>query len=461
MRSFKKGRAVTASFVGIGLALSLAACSDDEPGKSGEKSNADCAAYEQYGDLKGKTVSVYTSIVTPEDTPHIDSYKPFEECTGAKITYEGSKEFEAQLLVKIKSGAAPDIAYIPQPGLLSTIAKDYPDALVPASAGTVTNVDKYYSPSWKTYGTVDGTFYAAPLGANVKSFVWYSPKQFEKNGYKVPTTWDELIALSDKIVADHGADGAKPWCAGIGSGEATGWPATDWVEDLMLRTAGGEKYDQWLTNDLKFDSPEVATALGKVGEILKNEKYVNGGYGDVKSVATTTFQDGGLPIVEDTDSPLCYMHRQASFYAANWPEGTDVSEKGDAFAFYLPGLTADERPLLGGGEFAAAFADRPEVAAFQAFLASPEWNNAKAKATPAGGWVSANSGLDPANLVSPIDKLAATLLGDTTQEFRFDGSDLMPAAVGQGTFWSEMTSWLAEGKDDAAVLAAIQASWPK
>ena len=110
---------------------------------------------------------------------------------------------------------------------------------------------------------------------------------------------------------------------------------------------------------------------------------------------------------------------------------------------------------------AAAFSDRPEVAAFQAFLASPEWNNSKAKSTPAGGWVSANSGLDPENLVSPIDKLAATLLGDTTQEFRFDGSDLMPAAVGQGTFWTEMTSWLAEGKDDAAVLSAIQASWPK
>ena len=460
MRSFNKGRAFTASVVGLGLALSLAACGSDDEKKTGTPgASGDCAAYEQYGDLKGKTVSVYTSIVTPEDTPHIDSYKPFEECTGAKITYEGSKEFEAQLLVKIKSGAAPDIAYIPQPGLLSTIAKDYPDALVEASAGTVANVDKYYSPSWKTYGTVDGTFYAAPLGANVKSFVWYSPKQFEKNGYTVPTTWDELIALSDKILADHGAEGAKPWCAGISSGEATGWPATDWLEDMLLRTSGGDVYDKWLTNEVKFDSPEVKEALAKVGEILKNPDYVNGGYGDVASIATTTFQDGGLPLVEE--EPLCYMHRQASFYAANWPEGTEVSETGDAFAFYLPGLTADKRPLLGGGEFAAAFSDRPEVAAFQAFLASPEWNNSKAKSTPAGGWVSANSGLDPENLASPIDKLAATLLGDTTQEFRFDGSDLMPAAVGQGTFWTEMTSWLAEGKDDAAVLSAIQASWPK
>lgn len=113
---------------------------------------------------------------------------------------------------------------------------------------------------------------------------WYSPKQFEKNGYKVPTTWDELIALSDKILLDHGAEGAKPWCAGIGSGEATGWPATDWLEDMLLRTSGGDVYDKWLTNEVKFDSPEVKEALAKVGEILKNPDYVNGGYGDVASI---------------------------------------------------------------------------------------------------------------------------------------------------------------------------------
>ncbi len=153
------------------------------------------------------------------------------------------------------------------------------------------------------------------------------------------------------------------------------------------------------------------------------------------------------------------MHRQASFYAANWPEGTDVSEEGDVFAFYFPGKTADSKPVLGGGEFVAAFADRPEVAAFQAYLSSPEWSNAKAIATPTGGWVSANSGLDPNNLVSPIDKLSFELLSDTSQDFGFDASDLMPGAVGAGSFWTEMTKWIAEGKSDAEVLAAIQASW--
>ncbi|GEL95425.1 alpha-glucoside ABC transporter substrate-binding protein [Cellulomonas composti] len=455
-----------AAATGAALALVLTACGgndDPEPGATGDGDggDADCAAYEQYGDLSGKTVTVYTSIVSPEDQPHIDSYKPFEECTGATISYEGSKEFEAQLLVRLEAGSAPDIAYIPQPGLLQTIVQDYPDTIVPASEGTSANVDEFFSPSWKTYGSVDGTFYAAPLGANVKSFVWYSPKQFEANGYDIPETWDDLIALSDKIVADHGADGAKPWCAGIGSGDATGWPATDWLEDMVLRTAGGDVYDKWITNDVKFNDPQIATALEKVGEILRNPDYVNGGLGDVSSIAATTFQDGGLPILaEDGKDPLCYMHRQASFYAANWPAGTNVAEDGDVFAFYFPGLDAGTRPVLGGGEFVAAFSDRPEVAAFQAFLASPEWANAKAVSTPNGGWVSANSGLDPKNLVSPIDQLSATILGDTTQEFRFDASDLMPAAVGAGSFWTQMTAWIAEGKSDADVLDAIQASWP-
>lgn len=454
----RRGTALVASVAGLGLLIT--ACSggdtpgDDDTAAGGD---TDCAAFEQYGDLSGTTVSVYTSIVAPEDQPHIDSYKPFEECTGATVAYEGSKEFEAQLLVRLEAGNPPDIAYIPQPGLLQTIVGDFPDAVAPVSEAAEANVDEFYAASWKGYGTVDGTFYGAPLGANVKSFVWYSPAVFEENGYEVPTTWDELIALSDQIVADHAAEGKKPWCAGIGSGDATGWPATDWLEDLVLRIAGGDVYDQWINHEIPFNDPQIAEALGEVGSILKNDEYVNGGLGDVSSIASTTFQDGGLPILTNG---LCFMHRQASFYAANWPEGTDVSSDGDVFAFYLPGPDADTRPLLGGGEFVAAFADRPEVAAFQAYLTSPEWSNAKAIATPSGGWVSANSGLDPANLTSEIDQLSAELLADTEQEFRFDASDLMPAAVGAGAFWTEMTAWIANDKSDDAVLDSIEAAWP-
>ncbi|GAA4352624.1 ABC transporter substrate-binding protein [Angustibacter luteus] len=429
----------------------LTACGSNDDDSSSSASSTDCAAYKTYGDLKGKTVSVYTSIVAPEDQQQIDSYKPFEECTGATIKYEGSKEFEAQLPVRVKGGNAPDIAIVPQPGLLKTLVatgkvKKAPDA-------TAANADKWFGPDWKGYGTVDGTFYAAPLGANVKSYVWYSPSAFKDKGYEVPQTFADLMTLTQKITDDNGKGSA--WCAGIGSGDATGWPATDWLEDMLLRTGGVDVYDQWVNHEIPFNDPKVADALAKVGGILKNPNFVNGG--DVKSIATTTFQDAGQPILDGS----CWMHRQASFYAANWPEGTKVGPDGDVWAFYFPAVDpAQGKPVLGGGEFITAFADRPEVQAFQTYLSSDTWANNKAKATPAGGWVSANKGLDVNNLVSPLDKLSAQILQDPKAKFRFDGSDQMPGAVGAGTFWKGMTDWIT-GKSDADTLNYIENSWPK
>ncbi len=448
-RSYK-AVALTAA---VGFSLALSACGGGDSGGSTSAGNADCSQYKQYGDLKGKEVSVYTSIVTPEDQQQIDSYKPFEQCTGAKIKYEGSKEFEAQLPVRVKGGNAPDIAIVPQPGLLKTLVAT--GKVVKAPDATAANVDKFFGKDWKGYGTVDGTFYAAPLGANVKSFVWYSPKAFSEKGYQVPQTFDELMALTEKIANDN--PDSKPWCAGIGSGDATGWPATDWLEDMLLRTAGPDVYDQWVNHEIPFNDPQVADALAKVGGILKNPKYVNGGFGNVKSIASTTFQDAGQPILDGS----CWMHRQASFYAANWPEGTKVAEDGDVWAFYFPAIDpAKGKPVLGGGEFIAAFSDRPEVQAFQTYLSSDTWANNKAKATPNGGWVSANKGLDVNNLVSPLDKLSAQILQDPKAQFRFDGSDQMPGAVGAGTFWKGMTDWIV-GKSDSDVLNYIEQSWPK
>ncbi len=442
----------------LAVALTAAACgSSDEPSgdtaSSGGNSSIDCAPYKAFGDLSGKTVSVYTSITAPEDAPHQASYKPFEDCTGVTIKYEGSKEFEAQLPVRVKGGNAPDIAYVPQPGLLATLVGT--GAVKEAPAEVVANVDKNM-PDWKDYGTVDGKFYAAPLGANVKSFVWYSPSAFADKGYEVPKTWAELLALSDKIVADNPDGAVKPWCAGIESGDATGWPATDWVEDVMLRTAGAETYDKWQKHEIPFNDPAVATALAEVGKILKNEKYVNGGYGNVKTIASTSFQDAGQPILAGE----CYMHRQASFYAANWPEGTKVGPDGDVWAFYLPALDDSTHPVLGGGEFVTAFADRPEVKAFQTYLASVEWANERAKTCGSGGCVTANKNADPNLLTNPVDKLSAEILTDKAATFRFDASDLMPGAVGSGTFWKGMVNWIT-GQDDKATLDYIEQSWPK
>ncbi len=455
-RKTRRGMAVAATLVSAGLVLAACGGSDSEggggdaSGKSPGEGKAECAQLTQFGDLSGKDVTVYTSIVAPEDKPHIDSWKVFEDCTGADVKYEGSKEFETQLQVRVQSGNPPDIAYIPQPGLLQTLVGT--GKVVEAPETVSANVDKWFGEDWRSYGSVDGKLYAAPLGANVKSFVWYSPKMFADNGWEIPTTWDDMLALSDTIAAS----GIKPWCAGIESGEATGWPATDWLEDVLLRSVGPDVYDQWVAHEIPFNDPAVVESLDNVGAILKNDKYVNGGIGDVSSIATTAFQDGGLPILDGK----CALHRQASFYAANWPEGTDVSENGDVFAFYLPPM-GDEfgSPVLGGGEFVAAFSDAIEVQAFQTYLSSDQWANEKAKATPNGGWVSANTGLDIANLASPVDKLSGEILQNPDAVFRFDGSDMMPGEVGAGSFWKEMTNWIT-GESTQDALDNIESSWP-
>jgi alpha-glucoside transport system substrate-binding protein len=191
---------------------------------------------------------------------------------------------------------------------------------------------------------------------------------------------------------------------------------------------------------------------------MKNPAYVNAGFGDVKTIATTAFQDAGKPILDGK----CGMLQQASFYAAQWDtfkKGATVAEDGDVFAFYLPEMDAAvaPTPVVGGGEFVTAFADRPEVQAVQAYLSSAEFATAKAGL---GAWVSANSGVPLETYASPIDQLSAKFLTDPNGTFRFDASDLMPAAVGAGAFWKEMTAWFAENKPTKDVEAAIDAAWP-
>lgn len=440
--------AASAGILGLTLTLPLAACGGGGSDKAADTPKIDCGQFSQYGDLKGKTITIYASIVTPEDAAYKNSYKPFEQCTGATVKYEGDKSFETQILVRAKAGNTPDIAIVPQPGLLKQLVETGKAKEAPAEVAA--NVDKFWGKDWKSYATVNGKFYGAPSGASIKSLVWYSPKEFKDNGYKVPTTLDELTALSDQIAAK----GKKPWCAGISSGEATGWPVTDWMEDMMLRLSGPEEYDKWVKHEIPFNSAEPTAALDEAGKFLKNPKYVNGGLGDVKSIATTTFQDGGLPILEGT----CSLHRQASFYAANFPKNAKVAEDGDVFAFYLPGKDTSAKPLLGGGEFNLAFSDRPEVKAFQTYLSTDTWANTKAGLSQ--GWVSANKGLDVSKVSNPIDKLAVQLLQDPKAVFRFDGSDQMPGAVGSNSFWKQSTSWIT-GQSTQQTVDNIEASWPK
>lgn len=429
------------------LALALTGCSSS--GGGAETSDVDCSAYESYGKHEGKTVSVYSTIVDVEATNLEEAFAPFEQCTGATIKYEGSKEFETQIGVRAKAGNAPDIAIFPQPGLMADQAKA--GNLKPAPKAVSDLVDKNWSADWKKYGTVDGVFYTAPMLANVKGYVWYAPKTFKDKGWEVPKTWDEMLTLSGKI-ADEGT--MKPWCAGFESGEATGWPGTDWVEDVVLRAQGPEVYDQWVNHEIPFNDPKIVDAMNKTGEILLNDKFVNGGFGDVRSILSTGFAQAGQPVLDGQ----CAMHHQANFQAANWPEGTVVAPEGDVWAFMTPPIDASKgQAITGGGEMVGAYKDTPEAQAFQAYLASAEFANNRVKL---GGVISANKGLDPASAQTELDKQSIALLQDPKTVFRFDGSDLMPGAVGSNSFWKGIVAWI-NGAPAKQVADSVESSWPK
>lgn len=404
-----------------------------------------CSPYSEYQGHRDTTVKIYSPVRGLEADALIKAWEPFEVCTGISIAYEAAADFD--LAGQIKAGKRPDLAFFWVPGMLASAART--GVLKPVGAAPTANLDKYFSAEWRRYGSIDGKVYGVPIDVQVKSLVWYSPKYFAAKGYTVPQTWGEMRALSDRVAAD----GIKPWCAGVEDGHATGWPATDWLEDTLLRTAGPDVYDQWVDHKIRFGDPRVAAALDRVGGILKNPKYVNGGYGGVESIATTATREGGMPILQHT----CAMHRQASFYISSWPSTAKIAEDGDIYAFYLPPVDASAgRPVLGSGTIAGALTDRAEAQAVLAYLATPEFANRRAVT---GDVVSANKGFDKSLLSAPIAKLCATLMADPAVTFRFDGSDLMPESVGAGSFWAEMVEWI-KGRSTASVLQRIEATWP-
>ena len=374
----------------------------------------------------------------------------FAEASGHDVRYTGSDSFEQQILVDSEAGSAPNIAVFPQPGLASDMASR--GFLAPLADGTGDWVRENYAAgqSWVDLGTfadADGNenLFGFFYKVDVKSLVWYVPENFEDADYEVPSTMEELKALTDQIVAD----GETPWCIGLGSGGATGWPATDWVEDLLLRTQTPDVYDGWVDNSIAFTDERIVGAIEEFGAFAGNDDYVAGGSG---AVAATDFRDS--PKGMFSSPPQCYMHRQASFIPAFFPEGTVVGE--DADFFYFPSYSERDlgNPVLGAGTLWAITNENQGAHDLIAFLQSAEaheiWMARKGFLTPHKG-VNTDAFGDPT-----LRKMNDILLGATT--FRFDGSDLMPGGVGAGSFWTGMVDY-AGGKPAADVAAEIQASW--
>ncbi len=402
------------------------------------------------GEFEGTTVSMFGPFTDEDAIKFDDSVAAFEEATGIDIQYEGSNEFETTISVRVDAGDPPDIADFPQPGLLENFVE----------AGAVVDVSTFiseewletnYDPSWLDMVRMEGPDGEIIAGVwhrfNGKSLVWYPVDDFEAAGYAIPETWDELMELTQTI----SEDGDTPWCIGIESGTATGWPATDWVEDIMLRTTSLENYDAWTTGELDFTSPEVENAFQLMSEIWLNEEYV---YGGQAAIVSTSFGDSVAPMFNDP--PQCWLHKQGNFITSFFPPGSEAGVDYDFF--YFPPIDEESgRPFLVAGDIMAAFTDRPEVQAVMQFFSHGE------SVRP---WLAAGGALSPHNDAllewygDDIERGIAALVNESTA-VRFDGSDLMPGEVGAGSFWSGITDYVSGNTDLQTALAEIEAAWPE
>jgi len=404
------------------------------------------------GSFEGEVVTVAGSMTGKDEENLMAMASCFEAATGAVVKYSGSRDFAALIVADLRSNNAPNISIFPQPGLAADMAAD--GFLSPLGDDAAAWMTENYGAgaSWVALGTYadpDGNeqFFGFPFKQDLKSLVWYSPEQFEDNGYEIPATMEELIALSDQMVAD----GNTPWCIGVESGNATGWTATDWMEDLMLRTTTPENYDRWVTNDLPFNSPEVIKAMEVYGQFSRNDDYVAGG---ASSVATTSFGDAPKGLFSTPAS--CMMHRQASFIPAFFPNKGEEVANGEADFFYFPPYASMDlgNPVLGAGTLYTITKDSEATRAFMQYLQEPRAHEAWMSQ---GSFLTAHKGADPSAYASDAQRKQGEILTSATT-FRFDASDLMPGAIGAGAFWSEMTAF-ANGQDAQTTADNIQAAW--
>jgi len=368
---------------------------------------------------------------------------PFTDETGIGMAFEGTRDLAAVLTTRVEAGNPPDLAILPNPGQMYELAKD--GNLVDISKFmNMDELKKNYAQAWLDLASHNGTLYGIFYKVANKSLIWYNPSAFSAGGYEVPTTWDEVIALSDQIVAD----GSAPWAIGFESEAASGWPATDWIEDIMLRTAGPDVYDQWVNHEISWTDEAIKVAWETFGEIVGNEDYQYGG-----STGTLTTNFGDAPASLFTSPPGAYMHRQASFITGFFPEGLEAGKDYDFFPF--PSIDpAYGIPVLGGADLIVIFNDTPEAQALMKYLAT---------AQPQEVWAARGGGfISPSKAVSldvyPDDltrKMAEMVVN--AEVFRFDASDLMPAAVGSGSFWTGTLDYVG-GEDLDTVLEEIEDS---
>ncbi|MEW6046505.1 MAG: ABC transporter substrate-binding protein [Bacillota bacterium] len=403
------------------------------------------AAFSLPGLAAPRTVTMLGTWGGQELEAFLKVLEPFEKETGIKVEFTGTRDLPAVLTTRVAAGNPPDLAALPNPGQMRELAAE--GHLVDLSKVLDMNTLKnQYAPVWIDLGSYQGKLHAIFISADLKSLVWYNPKAFAARGYTVPKTWDELMSLTERIAAG----GVTPWAIGLESGAASGWPGTDWIEDIMLRTAGPEVYDQWVAHQIPWTDARVKRAWEIFGQIARNPRYV---YGGTTGALSTNF--GDAPNFLFTSPPRAYLHRQATFIQSFIRQNNPGLVAGQDYDFFaLPPIDARwGTPALGAADMVGMLRDTPEARKVMQYLASPA---AQERWVAALGKLSANRAVRMEVYPDPLTRKAAQILV-SAEVFRFDGSDLMPAAVGSGAFWEGILRYVGgESLDDT--LRAIESA---
>jgi alpha-glucoside transport system substrate-binding protein len=435
--------------------------SADEPAASDDDSGDDSG-----GDL-GADFTLFAAPVGVEGEAMQGFIDVYNEETGSSIQFTGSDDFESQLRIRVDGGDPPAVAATPQPASVCSFADGGADIKSLEDMGfDIAQMEEDHGKFWMDLGLCeDGMHYGIPWFPNFKSIVFYHQPTFEENGYEVPETWDDMMALSEQIVAD----GMTPWCFGMESGGATGWAGTDWIEDIYVRQHGADMYSQWFKHEIPFNDPSVVASFDQFGDLLFADGFVLGG---AENSAGVNVQDAPGPLF--SEPPGCLMLKQGSF-AQNWfsaVSGYEEGEESEIAVFAFPTIDGNTG-AMGGGDTLIVFDDSPEnVQAVKDWI-TPEWQCTLASESgggvaPYGGHGVAGVERLPGNKNVDIDcyetdiaKTQATAITEAlaANTFVFDASDLMPPAVGQGSFWEAMVNWT-RGDSSEDVTGAVEASWP-
>ena len=444
------------------LAIVAAACGGDEEGGG----DTTVAGEEGGGEGGVAEFTLFGPATGPEGDAMTGFLNAYNEATGSNVTYTGVSEFEQQLRIQVDGGDPPPVAFTPQPSSICTFADEGALVSLEDMGFDIAEMEANHSKFWMDLGLCeDGNHYGVPWFPNFKSVVFYHMPTFEENGYEVPETYEDLVALSEQMVAD----GQTPWCFGFGSGDATGWPGTDWIEDIVVREQGSEYYSQWFNHEIPFNDPGIVQAFDTFGEIFHGDGFVLGG---PENVAGIIFEDSPAPLFDDPAG--CAMLKQGSFIANFFSQaaGYEDGEESEIGVFAFPTIDGNTGAMGGGDTLLVFDGAEANVAAVRDWI-SPEWQCTLASAS--GGGVAEHGGhgvagverlpghkdVDPNCYESDAAKTFAeaitTALGENT--FVFDASDLMPPEVGQETFWTGMIDW-STGAPSQDVADAIEASWP-